>query len=61
MSIGDFPESLSQQILVGIMLVGRLGVASSSLPPRLGFEGRRKEHGVVWGYIEYHPGMASQL
>ena len=26
MSIGDFPESLSQAILVGIMLVGRLGV-----------------------------------
>ena len=26
MSIGDFPESLSQAMLVGIMLVGRLGV-----------------------------------
>ena len=26
MSIGDFPESLSQATLVGIMLVGRLGV-----------------------------------
>ena len=26
MSVGDFPESLSQAILVGIMLVGRLGV-----------------------------------
>ena len=26
MCIGDFPESLSQAILVGIMLVGRLGV-----------------------------------
>ena len=26
MSIGDFPESLSQAILVGVMLVGRLGV-----------------------------------
>ena len=25
MSIGDFPESLSQAILVGIILVGRLG------------------------------------
>ena len=24
--IGDFPESLSQAMLVGIMLVGRLGV-----------------------------------
>ena len=26
MSIGEFPESLSQRILVGISLVGRLGV-----------------------------------
>ena len=26
MPIGDFPKSLSQAILVGIMLVGRLGV-----------------------------------
>ena len=26
MPIGDFPESLSQAMLVGIMLVGRLGV-----------------------------------
>ena len=26
MSIGDFPECLSQAMLVGIMLVGRLGV-----------------------------------
>ena len=26
MSIGDFPESLSRAILVGVMLVGRLGV-----------------------------------
>ena len=26
MSIGDFPDSLSQAMLVGIMLVGRLGV-----------------------------------
>ena len=29
MSIGDFPETLSQQILVGIMLEGRLGVSHS--------------------------------
>ena len=27
MSIGDFPESLTQAILVGTMLVGRLGVS----------------------------------
>ena len=26
MSIGDFPESLSQSMLVGTMLVGRLGI-----------------------------------
>ena len=30
-SIGDFPESLSQAILVGIMLVGRLGVMIMSI------------------------------
>ena len=29
MSMGDFPESLSQAILVGIMLVGTLGVCAS--------------------------------
>ena len=28
MSIGNFPESLSQQILVAMLLVGRLGVSS---------------------------------
>ena len=31
MSMGDFPESLSQAILVGIMLVGRVGVLLLSL------------------------------
>ena len=31
MSIGDFLEMLSQQILVGIILVGRLGVRSKLL------------------------------
>ena len=31
MSIGDFPESLSQAMLVGIMLVGRLGGLHRSL------------------------------
>ena len=30
MSIGDFPESLSQAMLVGMMLVGRLGVLAAS-------------------------------
>ena len=29
MSIGKYPEVLSQQILVGIVLVGRLGVVNS--------------------------------
>ena len=34
MSIGDIPESLTQAMLVGMMLVGRLGVlAASSLAP----------------------------
>ena len=31
MSVGYFPESLSQDILVGIILVGRLGVLPSRL------------------------------
>ena len=30
MSIGDFPESLSRAMLVGVMLVGRLGVIRSA-------------------------------
>ena len=30
MSIGDFPESLSQAMLVGILLVGRLRVGGGS-------------------------------
>ena len=30
MSKGDFPESLSQAILVGIMLVGRSGVYATT-------------------------------
>ena len=30
MSIGDFPESVSRAILIGIMLVGRLAVPSAS-------------------------------
>ena len=33
MSIGDFPGSSSQAILVGIMLVGRLGVPESVARP----------------------------
>ena len=34
MSIGDFPESLSQAILVGTMLVGGLGVPDRTRRPR---------------------------
>ena len=34
MSIGDFPESLSQAILVGIMLVGRLGELCLTASPQ---------------------------
>ena len=33
MSTGDFPESLSQALFVGIMLVGRWGAPSSSSDP----------------------------
>ena len=30
MSVGNFPESLSQAMLIGIMLVGRLDVSNGS-------------------------------
>ena len=43
MSVGDFPESLSQAILVGIILVGRLGV-HNSLPFGSGARGGRKPY-----------------
>ena len=36
MSIRDFPESLTQAMLVGTMLVGRLGVAKIPLKGGLG-------------------------
>ena len=36
MPIGNFPEVLSQRILVGIILVGRLGVLDRGLRPRPG-------------------------
>ena len=32
MSLGGFPDCLSQRILVGIILVGRLGVGPTPLP-----------------------------
>ena len=34
MSIGNLPESLSQAILVGIILVGRLGVRGNFIPQK---------------------------
>ena len=34
LSFGDFPESLSQPMLVGIMLVGKLGVGTPDPNPR---------------------------
>ena len=40
MSIGDFPEGLNQEILVGIMLVGKLGVV-----PGVVERGRRLRRG----------------
>ena len=43
MSIGNFPESLSQATLVGIKLVGRLGV----LTPEGGPPPRRHRHAVA--------------
>ena len=43
--MGDFPESLSRAMLVGVMLVGRLGVALdkwlSLTAGSLGFQGAR--------------------
>ena len=53
MFIGDFPESLTQAMLVGTMLVGRLGVGqthgqmrvSEGTPPfRSGTTQRSKHH-----------------
>ena len=54
-SIGDFPESLSQAILVRIMLVGRLGVvltqhcspikvSITTIPPTLGRQQDKQSH-----------------
>ena len=42
MSIGDFPESLSQAMLVGITLVGRLGVSGTPCSSEV-------RHGVISG------------
>ena len=38
MSIGDFLESLSRAMLVGTMLVGRLGVVNQTRPGAAQFE-----------------------
>ena len=46
--IGNFPESLSQAILVGIMLVGRLGVPWLTLTTRL-------------LHLYQRPGLATQM
>ena len=49
--IGDFPESLSQAILVGMMLVGRLGaVDNDAQRVELGSEAklrRARDHGCT--------------
>ena len=39
MSMGNLPESLSQTMLVGIMLVGRLGVGREAMVRWLGSVG----------------------
>ena len=60
--MGDFPESLSQAMLVGIMLVGRLGVLHSCKPHYCGtsdpleglmrsLDGKAKSHEY---YVHYH-------
>ena len=47
MSIGDFPESLTQAMLVGTMLVGKLGVLNKTRIPfgdhPLTLEGNRED------------------
>ena len=45
MSIGSFPESLSQAILAGIILVGRLGVTLSCHVARRSHRRERKRKG----------------
>ena len=48
MSIGDFLESLSHAILVGIMLVGRLGVVIAARAKALsGREGPRAYYTII--------------
>ena len=42
MSTGDFPESLSQAILVGMMLVGRLGTDGGIGEQGAGSEGEER-------------------
>ena len=58
MSIGDFLESLSQTILVGIILLGRLGVFGARERPALRSRGagpqtrRRRRKGVVGAFVK---------
>ena len=62
MSTGDFPEILSQQILVEIILVGRLGVCARlghwRIQVLLGGESGRAEAGCAAEAVR-HPGRQS--
>ena len=51
MSRGNFPESLSQRLLVGIIVVGRLGVLLTGVAkaPFNGNQGGPKEEGLNIG------------
>ena len=55
MPIGNVPESLSQAILVGIILVGRLGV------PQVAFAEHGALHAGLWGAIRDRRGFRSGL
>ena len=53
MPIGNFPDSSSQQILVGIVLVGRLGASSARQPA-----GEETGKAAGWGWLSEN--LASQ-
>ena len=58
MSIGDFPESLTQAMLEGTMLVGRLGVFTRTLARRRALRAAERgssqdsaEQDLSWGWL----------
>ena len=49
--IGDFPESLSRAMLVGVVLVGRLGVEHDAREGRLGGGLRRRVYYITSWHV----------